>query len=51
MVLLDIIVFVVLGLAIAPASFAQMSANSLIKCVVGSTVLSGLFIVGYFAVL
>ena len=48
---LDIIVFVVLGLVVARTRFAQMPANSLIRYVVGSTVLSGLLIVGYFSVL
>ena len=48
---LDIILFVVLGLLVSRTSYAQMPANSLIKYVVGSTVLSGLLIVGYFTVL
>lgn len=48
--LLDIIVFIVLGLILARTSAAEMPASTLIKYIVASTVVSGLVLAGYFTV-
>jgi uncharacterized membrane protein len=48
--LLNLIVFVVLGLVLSRSSYAHMSASSLINTIVGSTVVSGLIIAGFFLI-
>ena len=46
---LDVIVFVLLGLALSRrAGGIRMSANALVANIVGATVISGLIIAGYF---
>jgi len=45
--LLDVIVFVVLG-AVLSRRDMNLSGNTLITSVVGSTILSGLIVVGFF---
>jgi len=48
--LLNLIVFVVLGWVLGRSSSAQMPASSLINTIIGSTVLSGLIIAGFFLI-
>jgi hypothetical protein len=48
--LIDLIVFVVLGLALKNTAAAQMPASKLINYVVASTVISGLALAFYFTV-
>ncbi len=46
--LLDIAVFIVLGIVLSRASSVSMSGNALISTVVGATVVAGLIIAGFF---
>ena len=46
--LLDVIVFLALGLFLTRSAIAQMPAKTLINTVVGATIVSGLIIAGYF---
>jgi hypothetical protein len=47
--LLDVIVFVVLGIVLSRMGVGtRMSGNALIGTIVGATVLSGVIIAGYF---
>ncbi len=48
--LFDLIVFVVLGLVLARTEAARMPATKVVNYVIGSTVLSGLILAGYFTV-
>ena len=45
---LNVIIFVVLGIVLSRTGGVQMTAKSLINTVVGATVASGLIIAGYF---
>jgi uncharacterized Tic20 family protein len=47
---IDVIVFVILGLVLKNTAAARMPADKLVNYVVGSTILSGLILVGYFTV-
>ena len=46
--LLDIIIFVALGILLSRGAGIRMSGNALISTVVGATVVSGLIIAGFF---
>ncbi len=48
--LLNIIVFVVLGIMLSRSGRAQMSAGSLVSMIVGSTIVSGAIIGGFFLI-
>lgn len=45
---LNIIIFVVLGLVLSRSASSQMTTSSLITTIIGSTVISGLIIAGFF---
>ena len=46
----NLVVFVVLGIMLSRSGRAQMSAGSLINMIVGSTIVSGLIIAGFFLI-
>jgi hypothetical protein len=48
--LLNLVVFVVLGFVFSRSSLAQMPASSLIATIIGSTIVSGLIIAGFFLI-
>jgi len=48
--LLNVIIFVVLGMILSRSGRPQMSAGSLVNTIVGSTIVSGLIIAGFFLI-